>query len=610
MSILNVPNRTLAIMDNLRFLRSLNNECVDLIAIDPPFAANETFTGQPKPPISQGEYAEEAALAESHGAPHNEGIGGTKVKDVWNWDDDVHPDWKARIEDDYPRVFSVVQAVEDSATENEAAYICFMAVRLIECHRVLKPVGSIYVHCDDHANSYLRLLLDSIFGSDNFRNEIIWRRATSHNSSGRFGRIVDHLLYYVKSGRSIWNGPVISERKSHQELEKTYRSNDERGRFRSADLTGAGLRTGESSVPWKGYDVNIRGRHWAVPKIGKYAEYIEQHFIPGFRQIRGGHERLDALDDAGLIHHPQAGTWPGLKRYADADQGNPPQNLILDPTGFTNYTASGGEFTGYATQKPIELYERLINASSNEGDVVLDIFAGCATTAVAAERLNRQWIACDWAYRSWTMLKRRFYLNGYALSDMTDATPTVFGEHQPKLQEAESRTIGPNELPQRDDTDPLPFHDLQQARRGRRSTQTASWSGRITKEDAKALMIGQFGPVCWGCGYAPRRPNGTIDDTLLEIDHVRARKPTEGLEGNDELYNLALLHRTCNGIKRNSMMTLEDLRTHNELHGLLWVERRSDLVDLFAAQSFAAEQYALHVARQSVQQQLLPDDSI
>ena len=244
MGILNVPNRTLAIMDNLRFLRSLNNECVDLIAIDPPFAANETFTGQPKPPISQGEYAEEAALAESHGASHNEGIGGTKVKDVWNWDDDVHPDWKARIEDDYPRVFSVVQAVEDSATENEAAYICFMAVRLIECHRVLKPVGSIYVHCDDHANSYLRLLLDSIFGSDNFRNEIIWRRATSHNSSGRFGRIVDHLLYYVKSGRSIWNGPVISERKSHQELEKAYPSNDERGRFRSADLTGAGPKEG------------------------------------------------------------------------------------------------------------------------------------------------------------------------------------------------------------------------------------------------------------------------------------------------------------------------------------------------------------------------------
>ena len=183
MSALNVPNRTLAVMDNLPFLRSLNNECIDLIAIDPPFAANETFTSKPKPPISEAEFAEEVALAKRHGVQHSEGIGETRVKDYWNWDDDVHPDWKARIEDDYPRVFSVIQAVEACATENEAAYICFMAARLIECHRVLKPTGSIYVHCDAHANSYLRMLMDAIWGAANRIDEIIWNYGTP--SGGR-----------------------------------------------------------------------------------------------------------------------------------------------------------------------------------------------------------------------------------------------------------------------------------------------------------------------------------------------------------------------------------------------------------------------------------------
>ena len=163
---LNVGNRTLAIMDNLPFLRSLNNECIDLIAIDPPFAANETFTGNPRPPISDAEYAEEIALAQAHGAQHNEGQGETRVHDIWSWDEDVHPAWKMMIEDDYPSVHAVIQAVEACASENEAAYIAFMAVRLIECRRVLKPTGSIYLHCDDHANGYLRMLMDAIFGAE------------------------------------------------------------------------------------------------------------------------------------------------------------------------------------------------------------------------------------------------------------------------------------------------------------------------------------------------------------------------------------------------------------------------------------------------------------
>ena len=267
--------------------------------------------------------------------------------------------------------------------------------------------------------------------------------------------------------------------------------------------------------------------------------------------------------------------------------------------------AKGTERTGYATQKPLALYERIVEASSEPGDVVLDIFEGCATTAVAAENQGRQWIACDMAYRSWTMLKRRFYLNGFTLADMTDNTRKALGDHQVELQVAESYTIGPKELPKRTDKDPAPFHNLA---RGKRSTQTSNWSGRISKEDAKKLLIERFGPICWGCGYEPRRPNGTLDDTLLEVDHIRAKRANEGTQGNDELYNLAVLHRTCNGIKRNKL-TLEELRNHNAMHSLLYVNTPNELVDLYDAVQFANEQIARHVATHGYQPRL-PDEAL
>ena len=172
------------------------------------------------------------------------------------------------------------------------------------------------------------------------------------------------------------------------------------------------------------------------------------------------------------------------------------------------------------------------------------------------------------------------------------------------MPEASSKTIGPNDLPNRDDEDPAPHHVLRQPRRGaRQSTQSSSWSGRISKDEAKQLLMGEFGPRCWGCGYEPRRPNGSLDETLLEVDHIRARKATQGTQGNDELYNLALLHRTCNGIKRNRM-TLEELRNHNAMNGLLYVEKVSDLVDLYEATQFAAEQIAIHTARHGLQTDL------
>ena len=571
MGTLNVPNRTLAIMDNLPFLRSLNNECIDLIAIDPPFAANETFTQRPKPPITEAELAEEIALATRHGAPHHEGIGETRVKDVWNWDEDVHPAWKMRIEKDYPAVHAVIQAVEACATENEAAYIAFMAVRLIECRRVLRPTGSIYVHCDDHANSYLRMLMNAVFGVRNFRDAITWERFSGRSKGSQFepstwGGHTDTILFYAKSKQPKLNPFREME---ENEVAQRFPKIDSNGRRYTTIAHFCGQAMGARPnlcYEWRGFK-NPHPSGWRISK-----EKLQQEYEEGSVVIRpdGKLER---------------------RRYADKAKGVRMSSLWTDIQPVQNTK----EETGYATQKPLELYERIIKASSIEGSVVLDIFAGCATTAVAAERLGRQWVACDMAYRSWTMLKRRFYLNGFALSDMTDATREALGVHQTEMQEAVSHTIGPKELPRRADTDPAPYHHLPGGRRGQRTTQSASWSGRIAKEDAKKLLIDRFGPVCWGCGYEPRRPNGTLDDTLLEVDHIRARKASGGMQGNDELYNLAVLHRTCNGIKRNKL-TLEELRNHNALNGLLYVDGLRNLVDLYEATQFAQEQIAQHIA--------------
>ena len=578
---LNVPNRTLAITDNLPFLRSLNNECIDLIAIDPPFAANETFTGRPRPPISAAEYSEEAALAAKHGVAHNEGIGETRVRDVWSWNADIHPGWKARIADDYPNAHAVILAVEACASENEAAYICFMAIRLIECRRVLKPTGSIYVHCDNHANSYLRMLLDGVFGAENYRNEVIWKRTARGFKGSQYNPVsystnTDTILFYSKTGSAFFDMNRVLEPYEPGYIEKAFKLQDEKGPYYRDE-------------PFR--------RPSAGPRPNLCYEY--KGFYPpnptGWQMSR---QRLEELDRAGDLEIVDGKIWRKIR----PKEGRIRNNLWADVD-----EVKSPERVGYATQKPLALYERIIKASSNPGDVVLDIFAGCATTAVAAERLGRRWIACDMAYRSWTMLKRRFYLNNMPLTGTTQATvdalKTAVKGEGPALQGRsalyESYIIGPQELPARDDVDPEPYHHLQQSRRrGRQaSVQTASWSGRIPKDEAKDLLIKKFGPRCWGCGYEPLRPNGSLDLDLLEVDHIRARRAAAGTPGSDELYNLALLHRTCNRIKGNRL-TLEEVRRYNADEKLLYVNTLGELVDLYEATRFAAEQIAAYDVRQ------------
>ena len=378
----NFASGTIWTGDNLHVMRGMNSGSVDLIYLDPPFNSNRNYE-----------------------APIGSKAAGAAFKDAWTLADvDVHE--HGELADRSPAAHAVIEAARQAHGRAMMSYLIFMAVRLLEMRRILKPAGSIYLHCDDAAGHYLKLLMDAVFGRSNFRNSITWRRAVAHNDPRRYGRISDFILFYTAGEEWVWND--IREESGREQIEKAYPRIDEKGaRFRSADLTGPahGQPGGESAREWRGYDIASRGRVWSAPKKGTYADYIEENLIPGYKSIEGVHARLDALDAAGLILHPKRGFWPGLKRYADADVGKPLQDIFWKPTGLTNYRAK--EWTGHPTQKPLNLLDRIVRASSNPGDMVLDPFCGCATTLVAAARLQRCWAGIDLSPLAIRLVDRR-----------------------------------------------------------------------------------------------------------------------------------------------------------------------------------------------------------
>ena len=481
----NVPSRTIFTGDNLDILRGINSACIDLIYLDPPFNSNRTYA-----------------------APLDSAARGAEFDDVWTLSD-MKQEWVEEIELRRPALFHLINSAKLAHGESMAGYLTFMSIRLIELHRILKPNGSIYLHCDDTAGHYLKVAMDCLFGNENFINNIVWKRATAHNDARRFGRILDNLLFYARGPRYRWNSAAIAVPKSDEELAKSYPLSDDRGRYRSADLTGMEPSSGESGQPWRGYDIGSRGRHWAVPKTGRYAKYIEERFIPGYRAIAGVHDRLDALDAAGLVHHPEKGFWLGLKRYAAADTGNPAQSLFLEPMGFTNYSTKTGEYTGWKTQKPLGLVERIIRVSSNPGDLVMDPFCGCATACIAAEKLGRDWIGIDRLPQAVAMLtdraKRELQIpmddgNGQAWQDWSAGLSTA------------------SVAPRRTDDLHLPFVG--------------------EPSEVRRFLYAQQLRQCAGCRYE-------LPLHVLTIDHITPR--AQG--GSDDVGNLQLMCHTCNAIK-------------------------------------------------------------
>ena len=242
------------------------------------------------------------------------------------------------------------------------AYLSYMAERLLIMHRILKPTGSLYLHCDPTASHYVKSLLDAIFGHSNFRNEIIWKRTGAHGGARRWGPIHDTLLFYSKGNHYTWNRSYQSYDRDY--VDKFFRYSDQRGRYRATILTGPEVRHGDSGRDWRGVNPTASGRHWAVPQGATLHHSFRRP--DGFSDMTV-QEKLDVLDEAGFIHWPERGSVPSFKQYLEASVGNPIQDIIWDIP-----PALGTEDMGYATQKPRPLLERIIAASSNPGDVVLE----------------------------------------------------------------------------------------------------------------------------------------------------------------------------------------------------------------------------------------------
>jgi len=271
-----------------------------------------------------------------------------------------------------------------------------MSLRILELHRVLKKTGSFYLHCDPTMSHYLKTACDIIFDVKNYRNEIIWKRTSAHNDPNQFGRNADRILFYSKSNEYVFN-PIYLEYDQNY-LDKFYRFQDEGGRYRLSDLTGAGSTKGESSQIWKGYNPTEKGRHWAIPSwaLEKFLE------AEGLKKLTSK-EKLDVLFMNGLIEISKNGV-PSFKRYLSEMEGAPAQEIWID---IPPISPQAKEKLGYPTQKPKALLERIIKASSNEGDTVLDGFCGCGTTVDAAESLHRNWIGIDISPIAISLIKRR-----------------------------------------------------------------------------------------------------------------------------------------------------------------------------------------------------------
>jgi DNA modification methylase len=347
--------------DNLDVLRRhIKDESVDLVYLDPPFKSNQDYN---------------VLFAERDGSGAASQI--KAFEDTWWWNQTAAAEFEAIVERG-GKVSEVMQAFKRFLGPNDMlAYLTMMAPRLVELHRALKSTGSIYLHCDPTASHYLKLLMDAVFGAVNFRNEVVWERTTGRKSVSQYGRVHDILIFYSKSKAMSWNPPAIPQTVETVRGHDLLRDNDGR-LYRLSDLSGAG------QGPPRRFGNQIidppSGRHWMFDQEG-----------------------IDRLTQDGRIEFSRGGK-PRLKKYLD----ELPEITVRDVwTDIEPINSGAAERLGYPTQKPEALLERIIQASSNEGDLVLDPFCGCGTTIAVAQRLGRQWIGIDITHLAISLIKSR-----------------------------------------------------------------------------------------------------------------------------------------------------------------------------------------------------------
>ena len=558
-------NRNLFICDNLDLLRSLDNESVDLVCTDPPFAKNQTFQGKIKPPLEEHEIAAEKQLlsdwgirsivdAEAAGIlwPHDQKYNDAWFKDIWHFEKVVHEDWVKKISVGWKAVSKVIEAALNANGESMAAYLTYMAIRIIEIHRILKPTGSFFIHCDQTASHYLKALIDAVFGEKQFRNDITWQRAGGRAKGNQhlpkaFGNDCDTILFYAKTKNSKFNR--VYKLLTEEELEEQFPKIDSRGRYN----TGTPLfrQPSMKDRPNLCYEYNgIKNPHSAGWRVSK--------------------ERLKEMDERGEIIW-RDGKTPLRKSYLEDYKGKPIGNLWADIQNLTR----DDEHTGYPTQKPIALAERIIHAVTDENDVVLDPFAGCAYVPVAAERSRRQWIACDISIRALTVLRRQFAKSAYSVDGETSDSQLE------GISEVQTFTRSPNDLPKRTDEDPTKTPKMKPLPERKYKVPSSD----IPEDEMKRILLEFSNWQAWCCGFANRMPDGTIVETTdnFHLDHI---DPISN-EGSNQIMNRAPLCPAHNFRKKDREITLKRLRSEIEKANELKVKSRDDLVNLVKAREYS-----------------------
>ena len=438
MADLNIQPNALFTADNLYVLNGMNSACIDLIYLDPPFNSKRLYK-----------------------APVGSKAAGAAFEDMWSWKD-VDSALMVRLSETHPFLVDYITAIERIHSKAMMAYIAYMAQRLFEMHRVLKPTGSIYLHCDPTAAHYLKVIMDRIFGAKNFRNEIVWkRRFETHNLAKKhFGRIQDRLLFYTSDEAKFKKAFLPYD---EEYIGKNYKHEDARGKYATFPCTNE--TGGNTPYVFRGVE-----RAWRFQK-----------------------SRMEQMYRDNLLVQNKPGGPFRYKKYLKDTDGVPVQDIWADIPA-----VRGNEDTGYPTQKPLALLDRIIKASSNEGDVVFDPFCGCATTCVAAQRLRRRWIGIDLSPKTEEMIRER-------LADDVGALFNDFTHY--------------STLPGRNDVKGM------------------------AKMEAKPQLYGEQEGHCAGC-------KEHFEARHLEVDHI-----IPSSKGGGDFYaNYQLLCGNCNRIKGNRPM--------------------------------------------------------
>jgi site-specific DNA-methyltransferase (adenine-specific) len=363
-----ITDNTLFYGDNLPILRDyIPDQSVDLVYLDPPFNSNRSYNVLFKDESGQESESQIEAF-----------------DDTWHWDEREERIYRQLVTELGGQVGTMIGALRQFIGTNQMmAYLVNMAVRLVELHRVLKDAGSLYLHCDPTASHYLKIVLDTVFGPENFRGDITWLRHNARSTTGRWPRVHDILLFYSKGDNFAFQ-PILVKA-DQGKLPHTLITGPDGLKYQTYELTAPGLtKEGESGKPWRGFDPSAMGRHWANNSV-----------------------MMEQWDQHGLIHWPKQGGFP--RRRAEHPFVADARMITIGDvwTDIDRINQSAAERLGYPTQKPVALLERIIQASSNPGDVVLDPFCGCGTAIDAAQRLGRRWIGIDITHLAISLIRYR-----------------------------------------------------------------------------------------------------------------------------------------------------------------------------------------------------------